>query len=882
MNDWKYPGARWWKFDFHTHTPASTDFGRNETESEVTPELWLRKFMEKGIDCVAITDHNSGAWVDILKEGLNDLKQAQPDWYRPIHLFPGVEISANSGVHVLAIFDKDKSTSDVDSLLGAVGYHGTKGETDTETTKSLTDVVNLVAEMGAIPIPAHVDKPKGLFSLTGTSLKPVLENSNVCAVELCDQAYSKPELYNSTKTNWTEVVGSDMHGFVNSNFGAFTWVKMDEPSIEGLQLALIDGVASVGRDVLDNPNSHAEFVIEELIIDGAKYIGRPDPLRCTFSPFLNTIIGGRGSGKSTLLELMRLVLRRKQEMPTSLQDESHKYFHAGEGNLLTSHSKVSLIYRKRDARFRLNWSANADDFSLEEDVNEDWVSSEGDIRSLFPARIYSQKQIFELAKNPQALIGIVDEDRAVEYEKFALEQQSVENKYKQNTRELMELHGKISQQGKFQGELKDYERQIVQIEKSGHKAVLQNYRKREQQINEISELENGWQEMAEWLKSNQDEIASYEINEALFADDPDILSALNLTNDRWASLNEQLRLLTTKAQSIIAEWMKEKENADWFKKLRSEMSQYEQLRTQFEQQGIDPDKYPLLIRQHKAMQKQLHDIETFKGQKEKLMLKRKALIKCAEKIREALTKNRKKFLKSILQESKAVHIDVVPFGENLDDVEKTIRTILQCQEHFERDIKHLIGEGFSTLSDVQNLKNSVQKIRREKTHAQDRRFVVHLESLPQESIDDLMLWFPDDGLNITFGLDNQKIQSGSPGQKTAALLAFILSYGHDPLLLDQPEDDLDNELVYDLIVQQLRKTKSNRQIIVITHNANIAVNGDSEMVIPMVVRSGQSHVENQSSIQNNRTRAKICDILEGGQQAFEQRYKRIHLERGNV
>ena len=129
MNEWKWPGAKWWKFDFHTHTPASKDF-RNQN---ITPEDWLKKFMQQKIDCVAITDHNSGEWIDKLKQALEELEKNRPDFYHPLYLFPGVEISANGGVHILAIFDPNKTTSDIDSLLGAVGYPSTeKGNTNAE------------------------------------------------------------------------------------------------------------------------------------------------------------------------------------------------------------------------------------------------------------------------------------------------------------------------------------------------------------------------------------------------------------------------------------------------------------------------------------------------------------------------------------------------------------------------------------------------------------------------------------------------------------------------------------------------------------------------------------------------------------------------------
>ena len=188
-------------------------------------------------------------------------------------------------------------------------------------------------------------------------------------------------------------------------------------------------------------------MIEELIIEHAKYIGRPKPLRCQFSPFLNTIIGGRGSGKSTLLEFMRFVLRRESEVPESLKDESDKYFNTGGDNLLTDESKLSLIYRKGDTRYRLNWTARADIPSLEQEENGEWVVSEGEIQSLFPVYIYSQKQIFELAKNPQALMGIIDSDPKVGAEKIRGTKEELEYKYKRNTQEIQELQRKISQQG---------------------------------------------------------------------------------------------------------------------------------------------------------------------------------------------------------------------------------------------------------------------------------------------------------------------------------------------------------------------------------------------------------------------------------------------------
>ena len=362
MDECQFAGARWWKFDFHTHTPAS-DF-----RDTITPECWLKAFMEKGIDCVAITDHNSGGWIDRLKQTLRELKESKPAWYQPLYLFPGVEISVSGNVHILAIFGIDKEGNHIARLLGAVGYQGEYGDSSGVTTKSVTEVVDAIADLDGIAIPAHVDKRKGLlYEFQGTTLEDILRNENIYAAELLDCSYQKPQLYTDEKVQWAEINGSDTHSFSDDRFGTFTWIKMDEPSIDGLKLALMDGIPSVNRDIQAVPNQHTEYFIEELKICGAKYIGRTQPLNFQFSPFLNTIIGGRGSGKSTLLEFMRLVLEREMEIPEPFKTESQKYFSVGGDNLLLENSEISLIYCKGEVRYRLTWFSQTGSTSLEEE-----------------------------------------------------------------------------------------------------------------------------------------------------------------------------------------------------------------------------------------------------------------------------------------------------------------------------------------------------------------------------------------------------------------------------------------------------------------------------------------------------------------------------------
>ena len=151
-----------------------------------------------------------------------------------------------------------------------------------------------------------------------------------------------------------------------------------------------------------------------------------------------------------------------------------------------------------------------------------------------------------------------------------------------------------------------------------------------------------------------------------------------------------------------------------------------------------------------------------------------------------------------------------------------------------------------------------------------------------EFIDHILCWFPEDGLQVEYsrkgdGRDFQSIGQASAGQRAAAMLAFLLAHGNEPLVLDQPEDDLDNHLIYGLVVQQIRSNKLRRQLIIVTHNPNIVVNGDAEL-IHVLDFNHQCHVKQTGSLQDQAMRREVCQVMEGGEEAFERRYQRLGRE----
>lgn len=284
--EWRFPGARWWSFDFHTHTPASSDYGKGPDQAalkQITPEDWLLNFMRAEIDCVAVTDHNSGDWIDLLKAALDRLREQKPEGYRPLWLFPGVEITANGNIHILAIFDPTKDGADVSALLGAVGNHGNRGESSRAVNASPIEVIHEIVQANALPILAHVDGPSGAWGLSGNTLASLLECENLFAIEVVDRNSEKPTLYSQKHLRWAEVLGSDAHHPSGPDGARYpgshwTWVKMAHPSLEGLRLALLDGEGFSVRRSDDperfDPNALPENFIESVEIDDARYMGR--------------------------------------------------------------------------------------------------------------------------------------------------------------------------------------------------------------------------------------------------------------------------------------------------------------------------------------------------------------------------------------------------------------------------------------------------------------------------------------------------------------------------------------------------------------------------------------------------------------------------------
>jgi len=150
--------------------------------------------------------------------------------------------------------------------------------------------------------------------------------------------------------------------------------------------------------------------LESFEVADARYLGRGKPYEVKLSPWFTAIIGGRGTGKSSLVEFLRIEMRREDEVQEAIRDDLSNYRgvyrQRRDEGLLTQGTRFVATYRKDRARFRIQWSQDGEqDPILEEREGGGWVTGQGDIARRFPVRIYSQKQIYQLAKAPLGRCG---------------------------------------------------------------------------------------------------------------------------------------------------------------------------------------------------------------------------------------------------------------------------------------------------------------------------------------------------------------------------------------------------------------------------------------------------------------------------------------------
>lgn len=895
-------GSRWWKFDFHSHTPASLDY----KERNISPRDWLLGHIEHGIECIAVTDHNTAGWIDCLKTEAQQLREEG----HSIHVFPGVELSTHGNVHVLGIFDPSVDAQHVAMSIGAAGYTGTLGDSDTDGSQSPELVVKAITEnLNGVAIPAHIELDgSGVCKLGSKSVLRVCKEAD--AVEVVFPEKEQMSIYRSTGLSLPQIIGSDSHS-PNENGRAFTWVKMSSPTIDGLKLALLDGNTCIRRsDEEFTPNTLPSSYVKELTVSNTKYCGRGRPFSVKFNPWLNSIVGSRGSGKSTLAEFIRIALNKADEiLQLDETNEIRRNFerfcqvarNRNDYGVLLNNSQVECVVAKNNINYKVSWSQDKQQADIYREDNGQWIPEVGDIQTRFPVSIYSQKQIFDMAKDPNTLLAIIDNSSEVDIRSWQEHWDELKNQFIQLRTSELGFVSKVDNLNTLKGQLADVNAKIAHIEASGHAQILQNYNNLYHQKNYVSGaiglMSNELQAITSSIQNSTGLVSTNVIDEV--KSDPTVAQSLQQAAQKieeWKlKATQELEQITTELTSLG----QTVENSNLSQMCGDAYSKYSQLVTSMQQQGIkEPSEYNTLVKERITLNAKVAEIAAAEQQ---LKVTREDIGKSYQSLiawRKELTTRRETFINKYISPHRDLKIKIGQL-QHSEHLEQSFRELINridgafasdlMDEDKKQGILYILrtqisqadaSQASSSYDLLHQFKLDVFNHHKSKTNILGctigKRLSSVLEQLDNPSLDKLWTWFPEDNLSVEFhdGRRFKPLSQGSAGQKAAAVLSFLLSYGDEPLIVDQPEDDLDNALISKLVITKLHDIKPKRQFLIITHNPNIVVNGDSELVIVLEDR-GNITLSATGGLQELPVRQEVCEIMEGGKEALEKRYKRM-------
>lgn len=905
-----FSGARWWKFDFHMHSPASNDYGKDEFGlRNLTAREWLLELMKREIDCIALTDHNTGAWIDILKAELVKMKEESCEGYRDIYIFPGMEITVNGGIHLLAIFDLDKTSVNIAELRGAIGYNGTDGDSDGCTDKSFKYVVEEINRRGGIAIPAHVDIDSGLFiEEQGTTLESILKDGMLVAIELCDTNFKKPQIYTDLKLNLTEVIGSDSHK-PEAMARNFTWVKMEKPSLEALWLALHDGQDGILRSdkYHSNPNNiKSRFFIKKLIIKNGAKIGRGNVFEVEFSPWMSTIIGGRGSGKSSILNFIRFVLDEEKNLTESLKKDFEEFIRISEGRnqrgMLLKDTEIRLEVWKDNRDIALVWKNGEVYEEHIDNVTKEWIDKGKciSISDRFPVRIFSQKELYEITKNPRAIISLID--KQINKHEIDEEIKILKDRWFQSRGECREILQSLENKKEYEVKLEDTKAKMKLLEESDYKVTLEEYKKMKDTEGLIEIIHNDYNNNNDIISNNLDGLKTINISDDLLSSlDKNSKKDLELIVSKSNIIMNNIKKSVEEYLNLENEWNQTFIGLDWNKYKQEIENKYNDLVSGIgSKNDININTYEQLINYKKQLEIKIKDISEKEIKYSKKKQEGKEIYnQIIEKYKE-LEGKRKEIINRWNELNLSVKLNLSIMGDAIT-AEKQFREIIRkTDDRLKKDIYDVNEDGDALGGFIHKLcminsednaidiwkkrEQLIKEVYDYKNHSSygySRNFQKHIERLRKETpedIDRLVIWLPDDKVDIKI-YENGKafdVGIGSAGQRTAAILSLILSLDDSPLFIDQPEDDLDTKRISDLVVEGLRGLKGKQQVIVVTHNPNIPVNGAAEQIIQVGFLRGGIQKQVAGALQQKKVREAICDVMEGGAIALNNRYHRIY------
>lgn len=892
-----YKGAQFYKcaLQVNPYTYSSDYRGDKDPVAEGEyNEAILQQCLEHEIKVVGLADHGN-------VESSESLRQLLMGNGRVV--FPGFEIASSEKIQMVCLYPEGTSIGTLNRYLGALTARNVQKLEDKKTypsSKSCQELSELLRGQNGFWYAAHMTHQNGLLRLTraGDNYMHLWREDGLVvagqipgSIEDLDVAREDLEKYRGIIENKNpDYKRNKPIAIINAKdvakpqdlgeASASCQIKMTEPNFEAFKQAFHDPESRIrlNRD----KGGEALACIEYIRWEGGGFFHE---CGAAFSKSLNAVIGGRGTGKSTLMESIRYVLDlpyRNDSRDTAVRLDKFRAHQL-------QNTKITVGVKSR--------AQNGQSYTISRRYGEQpqVFNAGGEISHLIPGDILpqidliGQNEILDIAQSQDAKRNLVErflpDNREQDNVLGALRDRLKQNRERYVRAE--EQYEKLQTQAQQEPLLKERQRQFQSL---GIEDKLKNVQSlaRENAIREQAEAQ--FATVKEWLGQYQPIDTTFLSDRAIGAlPNKDILVKIKAIIEELNGVVEHqvqdsqkaLGEAQSKYGQLAFDWRK---NSD---SLRDELNAaIGKLPQQEGKSGQEiGEEYQMIIRQIEQIRLQAEARKNLESNLEHLKKERDNLV---EEYREAAFSRCDRMLKASnkcnrgdlkgkvkisvsrcgdLKELREFLLKMGGIGEQkikwLDKLEGDKIDIKQWSEwvrerspeeflsvYGEYGMPKSVADGLCALS-------TADRLRMEEIELEDK---------------------VDIRLNVSHGDQPENyiaLDNLSTGQKCTAILNLLLVSCDDPLVIDQPEDNLDNAFIADRIVKDIRRFKANRQFLFTTHNANIPVFGDAELIIVLSSASDggeiRGRVEHEGSIDKPAVQEQAASILEGGREAFNDR-----------
>ena len=866
----EYRGARFYKCALQVNSYVYPEYqGDSPHDEETYNRKVLQQCKDNKIEVVGLGDHS--------------IEHYQNLWHllknNGIVVFPGFEVCSSEGIHFVCLFHENTAKDQLNRHIGRL-----KINADNPTAPSrlnAEDIFREIEELKGVVYAAHCTHENGVLG----ERKPNVWKNDLLRIAQIPKTVSaleqvEGEFYFRVLQNKEESYRRDKPiALINAKDvrrpedlereSTSCLIKMTDATFDSFVMAFRDSESRIrlNYDVPDQKYS----ILRSIQWRGASFFNES---KMVLSRNLNAIIGGRGAGKSTLIESIRFALDLVSR--------------GGDKRVLEQLRKRNLVNAQVVLEVRSKaQGGNLYQISRRFGERPVVMNREGEVSNLSPSdilpdiEILGQNEILEIEKSDAAKFDLISRffpsrdryDQAIS---------DIRQQLKINREQLLaalneyeDIDAKIAQTAVLK-------ERLAQFQQLGIEKKLKNVKLLEQEKNLQREFNEWLNKIESWLGGYQQLFdSSFFHHQSLpnkkFLEDLEKIFA-NLKED-FGKFSQGMQASLGKARldyrNISAKWseecgkIREILNEAIAKLPDQEGKSGPQLGAEYAETVRRLSRIEYLRKSHGSKKKL---VQTLRVERDGLLEKYRSLAfshyenmnnvagkvnrDLAQKVRIGITRMGdlsalKDFLRDLdgIGKSRVEWLDQVHDGLDLVEWEKWSRenNISAFLDQFkEAGITKGVAEKLCNLNDEQRMK---------------------LEEIYLQDSIEIELNVSHDGSGDNF----EPLANLSTGQKCTAILHLLLLARDAPLIIDQPEDNLDNAFIADHIVRDLRKFKTNRQFLFATHNPNIPIFGDAELIAVLESHGGKGYIKDEGSIDKSSIQKEAAEILEGGRSAFEMR-----------